>query len=89
MTKIFNDDDLSSIPKEGVVLAGGCFDIIHAAHHKFLKLSKEKGQFLALLLESDENIKQMKGKNRPVNSQITRAKNLSNIESVDYIILLK
>ncbi len=89
MTKIFNDDDLSSIPKEGVVLAGGCFDIIHAAHNKFLKLSKQKGQFLALLLESDENIKQMKGKNRPVNSQITRAKNLSKLGSVDYIILLK
>ena len=89
MTNIFNDDNISAIPKEGVVLAGGCFDIIHLAHIKFLKLAKEKGQFLALLLESDENIKQMKGKDRPVNNQITRAENLSKLGFVDYIILLK
>ena len=86
--KILDDTNFSAIPKEGVVLAGGCFDILHAAHIKFLKLAKEKGQFLALLLESDENIRQMKGKYRPVNNQITRAENLSKLESVDYIILL-
>lgn len=89
MTKILTDSNFVDIPKEGVVLAGGCFDVIHLAHIKFLKLAKEKGQFLVLLLESDENIRQMKGKDRPVNNQITRAENLSKLETVDYIILLK
>lgn len=89
MTKILTDSNFADIPKEGVVLAGGCFDVIHLAHIKFLKLAKEKGQFLVLLLESDENIRQMKGKYRPVNNQITRAENLSKLETVDYIILLK
>ena len=89
MNKIFEDDNLSSIPKEGVVLVGGCFDIIHVAHIKFLRLSKEQGMILAVLLESDENIKKLKGKDRPVNNQITRAENLSMNDSVDYIILLK
>lgn len=89
MTKILTDSNFADIPKEGVVLAGGCFDVIHLAHIKFLKLAKEKGQFLVLLLESDENIRQMKGKDRPVNNQITRAENLSKLETVDYIILLK
>lgn len=89
MTKILTDSNFADIPKEGVVLAGGCFDVIHLAHIKFLKLAKEKGQFLVLLLESDENIRQMKGKDRPVNNQIARAENLSKLETVDYIILLK
>jgi len=89
MTKIINDNNFSSIPKEGVVLVGGCFDIIHTAHLKFLRLSKEQGMILTVLLESDENIKKLKGKDRPVNNQITRAENLSKLESVDYIILLK
>ncbi len=89
MTKILTDSNFADIPKEGIVLAGGCFDVIHLAHIKFLKLAKEKGQFLVLLLESDENIRQMKGKYRPVNNQITRAENLSKLETVDYIILLK
>lgn len=89
MTKILTDSNFADIPKEGIVLAGGCFDVIHLAHIKFLKLAKEKGQFLVLLLESDENIRQMKGKDRPVNNQIARAENLSKLETVDYIILLK
>lgn len=89
MNKILTDDKISDLPKKGVVLVGGCFDIIHYAHLKFFKLSKEQGSFLAVLLESDENIKKLKGKNRPVNNQITRAENLSKVEYVDYIILLK
>jgi cytidyltransferase-like protein len=89
MSKILDDTNFSSIPKDGVVLVGGCFDIIHVAHQKFLRLSKEQGKFLVVLLESDENIKKLKGKDRPVNNQITRAENLSKIESVDCIILLK
>ena len=89
MTKIIDDNNFSSIPKEGVVLVGGCFDIIHAAHLKFLRLSKEQGRILTVLLESDENIKKLKGKDRPMNNQNTRAENLSKLESVDYIILLK
>ncbi len=89
MTRIFNDNNFSAIPKEGVVLAGGCFDIIHPAHKKFLRLSKEQGKILVVLLESDENIKKIKGKDRPMNNQNARAENLSKLESIDYIILLK
>ena len=53
------------------------------------RLNSAEGTKLAILLESDENIKKLKGKDRPVNNQITRAENLSKIDSVDYIILLK
>lgn len=88
MHKILRDTEIETIKGKKIVLVGGCFDILHPAHNKFLKLSKQEGDFLVVLLESDENIKKLKGKTRPVNNQYTRAQNLSNSDNVDYVILL-
>ena len=73
---------------KSIVLAGGCFDILHIGHVLFLKAAKREGDALFLLLESDENIIKRKGKGRPVNALENRAIILSAIESVDYIIPL-
>ncbi len=72
-----------------IVVVGGVFDILHYGHIKFLKNAKKIGDFLFLLLEDDTKARKEKGKNRPINSQKDRAKILSSLESVDYIILLK
>ncbi len=71
-----------------VVLAGGCFDILHPGHIIFLDKAKKAGDILIVLLESDEKIKAIKGVNRPVHSQAERAKVLSALQSVDYIVVL-
>lgn len=94
MNKIINVNDATKISKQlkqrgkTIVLAGGCFDILHKGHILFLKAAKRHGDSLFLLLESDESIIKRKGKGRPVNSLENRAIILSAIESVDYIILL-
>lgn len=88
MSKIVEDDHISSLPKNSV-LVGGCFDVLHPGHIEFLKRSKSLGKTLHLLLESDESISKKKGTSRPLNTQIVRAQNLSKIEFVDEIILLK
>jgi rfaE bifunctional protein nucleotidyltransferase chain/domain len=72
-----------------IILAGGCFDILHLGHLKFLEKAKEQGDLLFLLLESDENIKKRKGENRPINKQSHRASILSALPYVDYIIPLE
>ena len=46
---------------KGKVLVGGCFDVIHIGHIQFLKRAKSFGDCLIVLLESDENIKRLKG----------------------------
>lgn len=69
------------------VLVGGCFDLIHFGHLKFLEAAKEKGDFLIVALESDEFIKKNK-KRLPVHQQFERAEILSNLNMVDLIILL-
>lgn len=89
MHKIINDSEIFQIKDNGLVLVGGCFDILHPAHLEFFKVAKKQGKYLAVFLESDENIKHLKGVNRPLNNQITRAENLSEISDIDYIILLK
>lgn len=89
MNKIIEDSHISSISGEKIVLVGGCFDILHKAHLDFLSKSKQLGDFLVVLLESDENIRNMKGKDRPINNQQSRAEQLSQIDDVDYVILLK
>ncbi|MBI2442930.1 MAG: adenylyltransferase/cytidyltransferase family protein [Candidatus Levybacteria bacterium] len=71
-----------------IVLAGGCFDVLHIGHIAFLEKAKEQGDVLLLLLESDEAITQMKGKNRPLNTQQDRALLLSALTPVDYVLPL-
>ncbi len=72
-----------------IVLAGGCFDLLHEGHHSFLKKAKKEGDVLIILLESDLAIKTKKGENRPVNQQTIRAQNLAKLPYVDVVILLE
>src|SRR3989344_3544914 len=71
-----------------IVLVGGCFDILHLGHIKFLKNSKNLGDILFVLLESDETVEKLKGKDRPINNQIQRAQILSALSMVGYVVLL-
>lgn len=94
MKKILTPQEASVIAKnvrgEGkrVVLVGGCFDILHIGHIAFLTEAKKAGDMLFVMLESDENIRQIKGPNRPINSQADRAAILEKLEMVDCVILL-
>ena len=71
-----------------VVLVGGCFDILHIGHVRFLSEAKGMGDYLMVLLESDKNVKRLKGKNRPVFTQRERAEMFSSLKMVDLVVLL-
>ena len=79
---------LSGENKGRIVLTGGCFDILHIGHVRFLSEAKGTGDYLVVLLESDKNVKKLKGKNRPVFNQKERAEMLSHLRIVDLIALL-
>lgn len=74
--------------KKKIVLIGGCFDILHIGHIRFIEKAKQQGDILIVLLESDRKIQQTKGIHRPIHSQKERAEMLASIQGVDYIILL-
>jgi rfaE bifunctional protein nucleotidyltransferase chain/domain len=74
--------------KSRKVLVGGCFDILHYGHIKFLKEAKGLGDYLIIALESDENTRRLKGKGRPIHSQKERQEILESIKFVDEVISL-
>jgi len=88
--KIFPLASLNTIEMDKtkkIVLAGGCFDILHYGHVTFMQQARAAGDILILLLESDEFISNVK-KKKPVHTQQQRAEILSALGYVDYVIQL-
>lgn len=71
-----------------IVLVGGCFDLLHFGHIHFLKTAKSFGDWLIVALESDENVRRMKGDARPIHTQAQRKEMLESLSFVDEVIAL-
>lgn len=72
-----------------IVFANGCFDLLHTGHIRYLNDAKKQGDVLVVGLNSDESVRRLKGKGRPILDQQGRAILLAALESVDYIIIFK
>jgi len=70
-----------------IILSSGCFDIIHIGHINTLIEAKKLGDILMICLSCDEQIKCLKGDNRPINNYSDRINLFKTIMYVDYIIL--
>lgn len=76
--------DLKSENKK-IVFTNGVFDILHAGHVDYLNKAKQSGDILIVGLNSDNSVKRIKGKKRPVVNQNERAFIISNLKAVDYV----
>ena len=65
----------------------GCFDILHFGHISCIERSKMHCDKLIIALNSDSSVKKIKGKNRPINNELHRAKVLSSLKFCDYVII--
>jgi len=74
---------------EGKKLAftNGCFDILHPGHVTYLEAARNLGDGLLVGINGDEATRQLKGPNRPVNSQDDRAAVLAALESVSGVCI--
>jgi D-beta-D-heptose 7-phosphate kinase / D-beta-D-heptose 1-phosphate adenosyltransferase len=70
-----------------IVFTNGCFDILHIGHIKYLEKAKNLGDILILGLNSDDSVRRLKGKNRPINLQDDRAYILASLEVIDYVVV--
>lgn len=70
------------------VLVGGCFDLLHYGHVRFLEEAKKLGNTLIVALESDENVRKMKGDGRPIHTQQQRKEMLEALSCIDEVIAL-
>ncbi len=70
-----------------VVFTNGCFDILHAGHVSYLRRAQREGDLLVVAINSDASIRRIKGEGRPVNRETDRIMVLSELESVDYVVM--
>lgn len=68
-----------------IVLANGCFDLLHVGHVRFLADAKSRGDYLVVAINSDESVRANKGADRPIVPEDERAEVLAALECVDYV----
>ena len=72
---------------ERVILANGCFDLLHVGHIRYLRAAKELGGRLVVAINSDESVRTLKGEGRPLMPDTERAEILAALEDVDAIVI--
>jgi cytidyltransferase-like protein len=70
-----------------VVIVGGVWDLPHIGHAKYLRLAKEEGDLLIVVVDSDELVRNRKGPTRPVVPQEERVQMVCHLASADIVIL--
>jgi len=69
-----------------IVATNGCFDILHVGHISLLEYCHMLGGFVVVGVNSDESVRALKGKSRPINSLHDRMKMLTAIRYVDLVV---
>lgn len=72
-----------------LVFTNGCFDILHKGHLHLLSAARDLGDKLIIGLNTDGSVSRLKGENRPVKDQNTRAEILASLVYVDHVILFE
>jgi rfaE bifunctional protein nucleotidyltransferase chain/domain len=70
-----------------IVFTNGCFDILHRGHIEYLSKARDLGDVLIIGLNTDASVKRIKGGNRPVQDETSRAMILASLRFVEAIVL--
>jgi rfaE bifunctional protein nucleotidyltransferase chain/domain len=70
-----------------LVFTNGCFDLLHAGHVRYLKQARALGDALAVGLNGDKSVRELKGSGRPLNPEQDRAEVVSALGCVDYVVV--
>jgi rfaE bifunctional protein nucleotidyltransferase chain/domain len=68
-----------------VVFANGCFDILHVGHVRYLEAARSLGDILVVGINSDEQVRRLKGEGRPFVPERERAETVASLRAVDYV----
>jgi rfaE bifunctional protein nucleotidyltransferase chain/domain len=70
-----------------VVLANGCFDLLHVGHVRYLEAAKALGDLLVVGVNADEQVRVQKGEGRPFVGERERAEIIAAIRAVDVVTI--
>jgi len=92
-SKIATQKSLSQLRKlwsengEKVVFTNGCFDILHRGHVDYLNKAAALGTKLIVAINSDKSVSTIKGNNRPIQDETSRAEIMASLGCVDAVTI--
>lgn len=78
-----------SIRQKGLSIAtsNGCFDILHFGHLQYLQTASGYGDVFIVGINSDKSVRKLKGPDRPLNNEVSRASVVASLGFVDYCVI--
>ncbi len=70
-----------------IVLANGCFDLLHVGHVRYLADARRHGDVLFVGINSDAAVARLKGPGRPLMPAAERAEMLAALRAVDHVVV--
>jgi rfaE bifunctional protein nucleotidyltransferase chain/domain len=72
-----------------LVLANGCFDLLHVGHVRYLAGARALGDVLIVGLNSDASVRRLKGPGRPLMPAAERAELVAALAAVDHVVVFE
>src|SRR5438067_10962062 len=70
-----------------LVATNGCFDLLHVGHVRYLQAARALGDFLAVGLNGDRSVRELKGSGRPITTERDRAEVLAALQCADLVTI--
>jgi D-glycero-beta-D-manno-heptose 1-phosphate adenylyltransferase len=70
-----------------VVFTNGCFDLLHLGHVDYLEKAKQLGDKLLVAVNTDASVSRLKGPERPLQDEMSRARIMASLLFVDAVVL--
>ena len=72
-----------------IVLANGCFDLLHVGHIRYLEGARQEGDVVVVGVNSDASERALKGDGRPILPARARAELVAALAAVDYVVIFE
>lgn len=70
-----------------IAFTNGCFDLLHWGHVKYLQDARKSADILIVGVNSDASVRRIKGRGRPITSQLDRARIIGSLWCVDHVVI--
>ena len=87
LEQVFHRCDKLRAAGKRLVATNGCFDLLHIGHVRYLQAARALGDFLAVGLNGDRSVRELKGSGRPITREPDRAEVLAALQCVDLVTI--
>ncbi len=87
LDELRRDVEAARARHQRIVLANGCFDLLHVGHVRYLQAARQLGDLLIVGVNSDAAVRALKGEGRPLMPAEERAEIVAAFACVDYVVI--